>query len=212
EAVQNFRAVLEVADDIAMRVDDVLDLRSDAFFLGRPHVGTDRASGGTYERPYLWVAVFGTDGLVTRSEIFDADRDADALARFDELAAEPPPTALITNAATRSWDRVRDAWEARDWDRFVAIHPPGFRQIDRRSMVHLDLDRDEYLRSMRMIFDMSSSRFTANILATRGERLMLTRARFEGTDRSVGPSEVEFLTVVEVNDAGDRVAMVTLDP
>src|SRR5207247_2160307 len=44
------------------------------------------------------------------------------------------------------------------------------------------------------------------------ERLYLSSFRFEGTDRDVGPSEVEWLAVVEVDDAGDRVAMVHLDP
>ena len=38
--------------------------------------------------------------------------------RFDALAADPPAIAPVTNAATRSLDRFREAWEARDWDRF----------------------------------------------------------------------------------------------
>ena len=67
----------------------------------------------------LWI--YGPDGLLTRYEQFDADCDHEALARFDELTAEPPATARITNAATRSWDRFREAWEARDWDRLDEV-------------------------------------------------------------------------------------------
>ncbi|HXJ34119.1 MAG TPA: nuclear transport factor 2 family protein [Candidatus Eisenbacteria bacterium] len=205
EAVlQHHRSLREVAVDIAVREDDVLGLGSDALLVRRTHVGTDRAGGGAYERVFLMLWVFGTDGLVTRIEYFDVDAEADALARFDALAAEPPATPLITNTATRSWDRHREAWEARDWDRFVAIHAPGFRQIDRRTMMHLE--------SMRLIFDMTSARISASVLATRGERLALQRGRFEGTDRNVGPSEADWLLVVEVDDAGDRVAIVLLDP
>ena len=37
---------------------------------------------------YLRLQVFGTEGLVTRNELFDSDRDAEALARFDELTGE----------------------------------------------------------------------------------------------------------------------------
>jgi ketosteroid isomerase-like protein len=213
EAVlEAIRALLQLSDDFATRIDDVLALRSDALLVRRTTSGTLRVSGGAFERNLLMLWVFGADGLLTRWEQFDTEREAEALARFDELAAEPPATARITNAATRSWDRFREAWEARDWERVAAIHAPGFRQSDRRTMMHLELDRDAYLQSMRGIFEMSSSRFTANVLATRGERLLLSRAHFEGTDRSIGSSEVDLLSVIEVDDAGDRVAMVTLDP
>src|SRR5262249_40456351 len=68
------------------------------------------------------------------------------------------------------------------------------------------------LQSLRVMFDMRSSRFTANVLATRGERLSLSRRLFECADFSVGPSETEWLSVAEVDDAGDRVATVHLDP
>ncbi|MGH7895064.1 MAG: nuclear transport factor 2 family protein, partial [Candidatus Binatia bacterium] len=209
---QHNRSLLEVADDVAVREDDVLGLRSDAFLVRRTHLGTDRTGGGAYERLLLMLWIFGPDGLVTRIEYFDVDHEDDALARFDALATEPLATACITNAATRSRGRVREAWAARDWDRVAAVYAPGCRLIDRRTLMHLDLDRDGYLQSMRTIFEMSSSRFTANVLATRGERLLLSRVLLEGNDRDVGPSEVEWLAVDEVDDAGDRVATVNLDP
>src|SRR5262249_3577355 len=87
--VQEFRDVLrtlfEAADDVTNRVDDVLAVRSDAFLLHVTNSGTERAGGGTYERPFLALAAFGSDGLLTHSEQFDVDREAEALARFDEL-------------------------------------------------------------------------------------------------------------------------------
>ncbi len=211
--LHHYRSVLELAEDVAIRDDDVLGLRYDALLVRPTHCGTARAGGGAYEREFLALHRFGADGLVTRIEYFDADRcEADALARFDAMTAEPLPSAGITNAATRSWDRHREAWEARDWDRFAAIFAPGFRQSDRRTMMHLEVDRDEHLQSMRLIFDMTSARFSGSFLATRGERLALQRGRFEGSDRNVGPSEAEWLGVVEVDDAGDRVAVVMFDP
>ena len=53
----------------------------------------------------LWV--FGADGLVTRWEQFDGEQDAEALARFDEITAEPPAERPVrrrvrANAATSS--------------------------------------------------------------------------------------------------------------
>jgi hypothetical protein len=58
---------------------------------------------------------------------------------------------------------------------------------------------------------MSSARFTAEVLATRGERLSLRRVLWSGAGSAVGPSEIEFLQVDEVDADGNFVANVTLD-
>jgi ketosteroid isomerase-like protein len=93
-------SLLETASDMTQRFDDVLALRPDAWLLRNTNFGTDRSTGGAYERPYLLLMVTGADGLVTRIEQFDVDRDAEALARFVEVECareledeepEPPP-------------------------------------------------------------------------------------------------------------------------
>src|SRR5262249_2575895 len=53
-----------------------------------------------YERPYIVLDVFGSDGLLVRMDLFDVDREAEALARFDELVTTPQ-AAPSENAATR---------------------------------------------------------------------------------------------------------------
>jgi len=87
-----------------------------------------------------------------------------------------------------------------------------FRLIDRRSYAHFDLDRDQHLESLRMRFDMSTSRWALEVLATRGDRLAMGWQRFELADRDVGPSESESLWIGEVDQHGDLVTLVTLDP
>ncbi|MBI3389074.1 MAG: hypothetical protein HY027_15185 [Deltaproteobacteria bacterium] len=216
--LQHVRAMVELADTPTMREDEVLSLQSDALLVRRTHCGTDRAGGGAYERPFIDLLVFGIDGLLTRIECFDADRDAAALARFDELvgrydaasAAEPPATRLA-NAATRSNDRFVNAWAARDWERVAATFALDFRLSDRRSFVRLDLDRDQHLESLRLRFQMGSSRVTSAILATRGDRLALGRVRFELADGYVGPSDTEALWTCEVDEQGKRVTMVAFN-
>src|SRR5262249_3997184 len=89
--VQHLRALRDLTDDLHIRDDDIVALRHDAFLSRRNVFGTDRASGGTFERPQLGLWVFGVDGLATRWEQFDVDREAEALARFDELTGEPAP-------------------------------------------------------------------------------------------------------------------------
>src|SRR5262249_59867196 len=55
------------------------------------------------------------------------------------------------------------------------------------------------------------SRFTARRISTRGDRLALLRGRWEAADGGVGPSELEYLQVIEVDDHGDAVALVASD-
>jgi class 3 adenylate cyclase/ketosteroid isomerase-like protein len=210
--LRHFRALRELADDLVMREDEVLGLRSDALLMRRTHFGIDRAGGGAYERPFLMLQLFGMDGLATRAEYFDVEHDAEALVRFDELVTALR-VARFENAVTRWWDRVREAWDARDWEHVAAGHAPGFRLMDRRRMVRLDLDRGAHLESLRHGFEMRSSRLsTEQLLATRGDRLALVRARLEVADGDAGPSEIDFLHVAAVDDHGDCVAAVAFDP
>jgi class 3 adenylate cyclase/ketosteroid isomerase-like protein len=211
-ALRRMRALFELADDVTVRVHDVVGASPDAILWRSTFSGTDRASGGAFEQHALQLRVFGADGLQTRLEFFDADATDDALARFDELTAERPATRRIENAATRALVRFAEAWEARDWERIATMYPPEFHLSDRRTMMHMELDREQHLASLRTIFEMTSGRFSTELLASRGDRLALFRQRFEGSDRATGPLEVEFLAVGETNDRGERTAIVMIDP
>ncbi|MCI0346656.1 MAG: hypothetical protein L0221_14630, partial [Chloroflexi bacterium] len=209
--MRHWRSLFDLADDVALRDDDILALQPDTFLVSRIYSGSDRASGGAYENWLLALFAFGADALMTRVELFDPDRAAEALARFDQLVTAAP-AVRFENAATRWCVRLTDAWDARDWGRVAAGYAPGFRCVERRKMVRLELDREANLESLRLIFGMQASRLSARVIATRGDRLALHRWYFEGSGRSVGPMEVEFLQVTEVDNDGDAVAMVMFDP
>ena len=108
--------------------------------------------------------------------------------------------------------RMNAAWQAHDWDGVAALYAPGFRQVDRRRLILLELDRQQALDSQRASFDMRSSRISSEVLATRGDRLALARTRFEVADLDLGPSERELLAIVEVDERGQRVLDMLLDP
>jgi hypothetical protein len=221
ELLRAARTLKELSDVYGWRTHDVLGLRSNALLDDRTQFGTDRASGGAYERRVLLLLVFGSDGLVARMEQFDSDRDAEALARFDELTGDVQgyaeltavrASARIENAATRSAQQAGEAWEARDWERVASFRAPGFRLLDRRALSQVDLDRDRHLEDLRRSFEMASSRYTSEVLATRGERLALSRLLWSGAGRSTGPSEIEWLEVAELDDDGRFLTIVTFDP
>ncbi|HYC23564.1 MAG TPA: nuclear transport factor 2 family protein, partial [Candidatus Bathyarchaeia archaeon] len=129
---------------------------------------------------------------------------------------DPSPPAetprWIENAATRSLDRFEDACRARDWEGIAVLLGAGFRNQDRRKMIRLELDRDQFLESMRLVLEVSPAPISTQVLATRGDRSVLVRARFAGNDREIGPSEAEWLMALEVDAAGNRVTMITFDP
>jgi ketosteroid isomerase-like protein len=210
---RHFAAWYQLVDQAAVRDEHVLALRPDAMLTRRTHSGIDRAGGGAYERQFLVLLVFGADGLVTRIEWFDPDRDAEALARFDALTAARARAAHITNAATRLTDEFAAAWAGRDWEAIAAQMPPDYRHVDRRGYAQMELDRDRHLESLRFRFEMPSSRIAIETLATRGHRLALTRQRFELAGGDVGPSESVSLIIVESDERGELIeGLVSFDP
>jgi hypothetical protein len=206
----------EISENARTRVDDVLRLRADALLVRWMNFGTDRAGGGEFERPFLFLWVFGPDGLLSRIEAFEVDDEDRALARFDAVVAKTteragPSEQRFANAATRSIDRFHEAYAARDWNGVAALFAPGYRDIDRRVIADLILDREAYLEMQRAIFDMAVSHYTHELLATRGDRLALCRISFRGSGITVGASELDWLKLFEVDARGERVEGVAFD-
>ena len=205
------RTILETADNVDTRSEDVLALRPDMLLQHGVNFGTERASGGAYETHILQLWVFGADGRLMLLEEFDPDREAEALARFDELGPAEGPTIVmrIGNAATRTAALVDAAWAAHDWERFAALFHREFRNSDRRWMVHLEINRDQYLDSLRQIFDIASN--TSEVLGTRGNHLAMLRVKWKANDDQFGSSEGELVSVSEVDEAGQCTALVYFD-
>jgi class 3 adenylate cyclase len=210
ELGRNLATAFEIADGLADGVEDVQAAEPHALLTRWTTSGRDRAGGGRFEWPHLRLSVFGPEGLVSRVEVFDVDRAREAMARFEALATLPGEGARFENAATRSEQCVIEAFAARDWERFGGLFSARFQSSDRRKLMRLELDRDQLLGAFRPTFEMIAKR-SSRTLATRGERLALLRVRLEGSDDSVGPSDVEWLQVLEVDERGERLAAVAFD-
>jgi class 3 adenylate cyclase/ketosteroid isomerase-like protein/tetratricopeptide (TPR) repeat protein len=209
--LEAFRAWLSVAALSTARSDAVLGLRSDALLEQITFSGTDRAGGGVFERAFIRLLVFAADGLVARIEWYDPDREADALARFDELTAEPA-AARFANAAWRAMESFERCWRERDWDGVLATYHPAHEMDDRRKLMRLSVSGEDFFANERMLFEETSSRWHSELLATRGDRIALGRVRFTAEAGGSGPMAVEMLDLVEVDAAGRRVALVVFDP
>jgi class 3 adenylate cyclase/tetratricopeptide (TPR) repeat protein len=141
-------------------------------------------------------------------------RDAELLSAGPSSPCEPDDTRieLFANAATRFCDRMTAAWAERDWDSVWALHRPTVVLDDRRRMLQLRLPADSAVENLRILFEVPESRWTMTPIATRGERLALGRALYEGNvDASGGALEIEYLAVGEVDADGLAVAILHFD-
>ena len=202
-------SVLEVSESVATRIDDVLALSVDALLARWTTFGTARAGGGAYERRLLWLGVVDAGGLVTRFELFDAGREAEALARFDELVAPRPGPRVArrvrSNAATASAARRDAAIRVRDLDALA-------RELDERSEFYdhtssLRQDRSGLLETYRRQLRTPDLTHRREILATLGHSLALSRREWSGSGAGsrtsdFGPWELDKLTLDQVDAHG----------
>jgi class 3 adenylate cyclase len=174
------------------------------------HVATG-ASQEAFQAEWREVNLSTVDGtLCNRCELFDeTDLDA-ALAKFDELSR---PASLLENVATRVYERLNASIMAGEWDGLAETMAQSFFADDRRRLVGAGAlhGRDAAVADARAIVELGITNATSTVVATRGERLALMRARFWGSDERPDAFDMEVLHMVET-DAGDRIAtFITFD-
>ncbi|MDA4107761.1 regulator [Mycobacterium holsaticum DSM 44478] len=146
---------------------------------------------------------------LSRCELFDdADLDA-ALTKFYELTSAAP---RLENAATRTWQKVIDAFNRRDLSELLTLTTADGKLIDRRkglSAVHEGAERASAARALFVVPE--SWRTEVEPVALRGSRLALIHQTYRDTAVPDQPIAVDILTIAEVDDAliGD---VVNFDP
>lgn len=199
-------AVLKIIPDASVCIEAALRLNDHGAVVAQRLKGTS-VEGFCAE--WRMANIYLVEGdLISRAEIFDeADLDA-ALARFDELTRPKP---RLENAASRANGRFIDFFAARDWEGIASVLAEEHCSDDRRRVVGAGLrrGRDADIESLRAIADLRGI-LAAEVIAIRGERLVLSRNRFSGGGR---PQEfvVESLTVVEIGMNGLIAAVVSFD-
>src|SRR4029079_11001695 len=115
---------------------------------------------------------FGADGRVTLSEVFEAEREADALVRFDAVTggcdAERSPEPFA-NAASNALRVFEQCWRVRDWSGVVATYHRAHRMDDRRRLMRMEVAGDAFFANERVLFEDMASEWHGDLLATRGD-------------------------------------------
>lgn len=149
--------------------------------------------------------------LVSRSEVFDeADLDA-ALVRFDRLSrATPRPE----NAAARLYERVLAYFAAHDWTAITERLAEDISTEDRRHTVNAGLrhGRDAVIAEIAGMGDLERIHLTSDVVATRGERLVLSRGCASAGDQRLDAFRTDLLDVFEIDADGQVVARIVFDP
>ena len=162
-----------------------------------------------FDAEWQGVNVVTVDGdLVNRTEFFDeTDLDA-AVARFDQLSQSARP---LENTASRANARLIAYANARDWDAATSILAEDHYSDDRRRVTGAGIRRgpDADIEQFRVVADLGAN-ITVEVIATRGDRLVLTRNRVEIGDKEQ-PFIAEFLGVVETDLEGRIAAVIELD-
>lgn len=163
-----------------------------------------------FDAQWRGVAVFTVDhDILSGCEIFDeSDLDA-ALARFDELNR---PVSQLANAASRVTDRFLERFAARDWNAMADMVLDDISFDDRRRGMNADLQtgRANFIENFRIAADLGATQSPIAI-ATRGERLVLVRARFSLGDGAPDEFGLDLLHVIEIDADHRTTATVTFD-
>ncbi len=201
--VDLLRSLPDLAPDAELRVDH-LRTAERGFLFQCAWQGT--RDGGAFETPFVMAMEVAAEGVILRADAYGPEQLEQARARFAELSRAAPAQAPFANAAARTYERRLALFAVRDWEGLAQSLPPGFRSSDRRKLVLLELDREQYVAFTRSIGDLASTGHSLKLLATRGDRLALHWLRIDLEDRDVGPSEIESLVLVELDERGDDAA------
>ena len=137
----------------------------------------------------------------------EADLDA-AIARFEQLSQSVP---RLENTASRANARFIACVNARDWDAIASILADDHYSDDRRRVTGagIRLGRDADIENARVVADLGA-KLTVEVIATRGDHLVLTRTRVSFDQQQQG-FVAEVLGVVETNLDGHIAAVILLD-
>ncbi|OBG40167.1 BTAD domain-containing putative transcriptional regulator [Mycobacterium sp. E3198] len=197
------RATWDLAPDTKMYIEAVHQLTDAGAVLTHAAYGTSREGFDAEWRMISLLTVAGD--LIDRCEVFDeADLDT-AIARLDQLSRAAPG---LKNWASQITERLEAHFEARDWTAVTEMLAADVFSDDRRRVVNAGIrrGRDAAVLDARAQADLGVREIASTVIATRGERLVLRRARYSGE-----AFHNELLSVFEIGRDDQVVARVVFD-
>jgi hypothetical protein len=202
------RAVLDLTPNLSNYIEAVHRISNIGAVVSHAAHGTSQA-GFEAEWRVIDVLMFA-GSRINRLEVFDeSDLDA-AVVRFEELHERAP---RLENAASQVVERLKECFTVRDWDAIAGMLADGVSSEDRRRVVNSGFrhGRDAVIAEFSDVADFVANR-TSDVLATRGARIVLSKARVSGRDERPEAFHTEVLDVVEIDTDGRVMARSLFDP
>jgi class 3 adenylate cyclase len=194
-----------LSDDARWQLTDVLGLAERVNVLDAVVNGHDE-QGGHFQIRVIAVQQYGEDGLLQRADSYGPDQMDDALRLFDELTNEAGEGYLV-NDASRLLPRLRQAVLTGDWGSVAALMTDDVELDDRRPIVgHRSQGREAVLGYQLSVLESGLTHLSSVELATRGNRLVLSRTSAGGPR-----TQVDALAVQEVSVEGRNSAQIVFD-
>ncbi|MEY2433000.1 MAG: hypothetical protein QOC92_2725, partial [Acidimicrobiaceae bacterium] len=193
----------------------VLAVRGERLALTRSELGTEDESPGAPQVELL--RLFGLDegGRIAILVALDIDDIEAAIAELDAAHArleEPQPRPSLENAASGAENRLNGLFAESRWDEIEAVVADDVRVEERRQVTRRESNgRATFMAEIHVIADLGVKNMTSEVLAIRGESLVLSRVRFAGRDRRPDAFHTELLRTEEMNADGRLVATLTFD-
>ena len=206
EGTANVRAGWEFTPDLTLCIEAVHRLSNLGAVVTRVSHGTSQGGLDAEWRAIDLLTVGGD--LISRGEVFDeADLDA-ALAKFEQLSRPP---RRLQNTASQVAERFSTHFAARDWGAIAETLANDISTDDRRRVVGAGLrqGRDAVHAELSAVTEIGVESATSDAIATRGEHLVLNRARTWGRDQRPGAFLTDMLSIVEIN-ADERIAALVM--
>nr|WP_255396761.1 BTAD domain-containing putative transcriptional regulator [Mycobacterium sp. 852002-51613_SCH5001154] len=205
-ALQNF---FDLTPEFEVRIETVHRLNDFGAVITHDSHGFS-ADGLDVEWRMIQVLIVEGDRL-TRCDLFDESELDTAIALFDQLSR---PTPQLKNAASLVLEEFLAHFGGRDWDAMAELLADDFRSDDRRSVINAGIrrGRDAEMANWRATGEVWTTDVRATVIATRGERLMLSRFTFASQESLPEAFQAAALAVIEVNDDNRFGSTVVFDP
>ena len=181
-------------------------VRGERLALARIMMGTADVSPGAPHDEFLGLYGIDAEGRIALQVSFDVEDIDAAVAELDAQHArfedEQPQARRLENTASRVYERFFTCFATREWAALAEMYAESIFTDDRRPVVGAGLlhGRDVNIANMRAVADVGTDNLTSTTIATRGERLTLSRIYSAAFQTDV-------LNIVEI-DADERIAAV----
>ncbi|WP_456320078.1 BTAD domain-containing putative transcriptional regulator [Mycolicibacter senuensis] len=193
----------------------VIAVRGEHLALVRLTTGTADVNPGAPQDELLSLYGIDDQGRIALQVWFDLEDMAAAIAELDALRAQfeeaRAPVRHPKNQATRLIERFYPNYAARDWDAIAQAAADNYVIDDRRRTVNTGIrhGRDAGIAELQATAEDGFAMILLGAVATRAERLALTRVRAAGPDPEAVQNDV--LNVIEIDSDGKVVAAVVFD-